>query len=663
MYANVQSLQTTSAVEIARLLVHANQCYRASNDPHSTPAQRASARDDARRLLAQVTAAEPRNGAALNLLGRLAMDCNALDEAHALFLQSLDAEPNNAQTHTNLGYWALLTGDAHAAEGHFTAALQHDTRSAAAFCGIAHAKREQGEYAVAWLHYRQLLDLGHAWPSVFDGMVRCAEFLTVEQANPALATDVLRLLAQDGLPYHKLGRLATGLLHAQYDLSNPDAPITLNEAADDNLLILALQKTLLTDPDVEDLVTLLRTGILEEVAHTGSLRDELQPLALAIGHYGERTGYVLLASEEENAWIASLNSAILEHLKAQASPEDLAGAVIVSAMYGALFQQVFAVELGRFERNAWPLAMQDMLGVSFYDKADDEAYKLGFDEKKSELVLAGEDVAHAWPHWTNLDHHNVRPLREELQHSLRIPVENLPETLRVLVVGASSGQKALEMARYFSDVEVIAVDEDLANLAYGARKARELGLENIVFWPWSLASQFIADGHPVHYVELSRMPSAQVTVSVDALIRQALASGGVLHVNSGSFSQDTADQQICALIDEHQLAPTAENLRALRRLIMNSRNEGPWDALLTSDDFYAAAGCRRRWFQSENRGQTQALLDTLANEMDWKLVKAKDADGEVLASQPVQEQLRAQRLGKVQSLIGQGIHLYFRRRR
>ena len=38
--------------------------------------------------------------------------------------------------------------------------LEMDRQSAAAFCGVAHAKRLQGQFDVAYLHYRKLLDNG-----------------------------------------------------------------------------------------------------------------------------------------------------------------------------------------------------------------------------------------------------------------------------------------------------------------------------------------------------------------------------------------------------------------------------------------------------------------------------------------------------------------------
>lgn len=54
----------------------------------------------------------------------------------------------------------------------------------------------------------------------------------------------------------------------------------------------------------------------------------------------------------------------------------------------------------------------------------------------------------------------------------------------------------------------------------------------------------------------------------------------------------------------------------------------------------------------------------MSNEVEWKLIKARDEDGHSLATGPVQRQIQAEALGsEVQSLMGQNLSVYFQRRR
>ena len=53
-------------------------------------------------------------------------------------------------------------------------------------------------------------------------------------------------------------------------------------------------------------------------------------------------------------------------------------------------------------------------------------------------------------------------VRAAMVTELGLGTDNLPATLRIMVCGAQSGQRAMELASYLDDVEVIAVDESLA---------------------------------------------------------------------------------------------------------------------------------------------------------------------------------------------------------
>src|SRR5690606_7014163 len=120
--------------------------------------------------------------------------------------------------------------------------------------------------------------LGLDWPSVFSGMLQCAAQIEVHQADTELALDAIALLRREELPHQEIGRFCAAILRQQYDLDNPNAEVCLDAAAEDELLMLGLDRTLMPDPAIEELVTLLRRAIIAEVAQTVSLRDELQPL-------------------------------------------------------------------------------------------------------------------------------------------------------------------------------------------------------------------------------------------------------------------------------------------------------------------------------------------------------------------------------------------------
>jgi len=214
-------------------------------------------------------------------------------------------------------------------------------------------------------------------------------------------------------------------------------------------------------------------------------------------------------------------------------------------------------------------------------------------------------------------------------------------------------------------VEVIAVDESLANIAKATRMANEMGMDNIVFWPWSIAQRFVADGHQVHWIEVGRLPSpAMTTLSLAALVNQATGSGAVVHMHTAIAEQTSGDKQIRKLVAEHKLQPTRQTLRQLRRMVLANRSDASWQELTADADFYSLGGCRDRWFRPQDTAQLKELMAMASNEVEWKLVKARDVDGHSLATGPVQKQIQAEALGsEVQSLMGQNLSVYFLKRR
>jgi len=666
MQANHQAqVPHTRQAPAARLLLQAHLAYGESNSNGLTHIQRLKARQECEGYLTKALTLEAENAGALGLMGRVEMDNGRLEKAHALFNAGLNHQPGQAQQYCNLGYWALKTERPALAEQYFLQALDIDRQSAAAFCGIAHSKRLQGEFDVAYLHYRRLLETGLEWPSVFSGMLTCARQLNVHQADGKLARDAILLLRHDGLPHQDIGRFVGAIISQQYDLENPNAQIALDAASEDELLILALQKTLMPDPAVEELATLLRRAIVAEVAHTVELRDELQPLALALALYSDRTGYALGAEDDEERLLSAINQSINAQLAMGEEQDSLTGSLIISAMYGALFHQSFAARLGRWNIVDWPAGLQPVMAASYYNRVSEEAIKQNFAEKARELCLEKTDVPQAWPCWSTLSYRTQTSLKCALSQDLGLTTDHCPDTLRMMICGAQSGQRALELAYYLSDVEVIAVDESLANIAKATRMANDLNIDNIVFWPWSVAQRFMADDHKVHWIEIGRLPSAKMTdVSLAALASAGTAGGAIVHMHTGVSEQTNGDRHIRELIARHDLKPTRPALRQLRKMVLNNRQDPVWQTLIADPDFYALGGCRDRWFSEQNAEQLSELMALLSNEVDWKLVKARDTDGHSLATGPVQKQIQAETLGsEVQSLMGQGLSVYFQKRR
>src|SRR5690606_24667108 len=127
----------------------------------------------------------------------------------------------------------------------------------------------------------------------------------------ALELDLFTLFAHPDLPHERLGYFAASLISKKYDLENPDAMIDLQSVAADPLVYFSLLNCTLPDPYVEEFITLLRQTILLEVMDSGTLRDELQVLSIAIAVYNERNNYALITDTLEQEKVNYLDQLLI----------------------------------------------------------------------------------------------------------------------------------------------------------------------------------------------------------------------------------------------------------------------------------------------------------------------------------------------------------------
>jgi len=605
--------------DMARLLIHANDLYQMHNSVATPTTERQHSLDHAFELITQVISFDPDNTPAMNLLGRIELDRGNLETAKALFHQCLEHSPENTQYLCNMGYLQLICEEPQAALKYFNDALSVDTSLENAFLGIARAQQALRNYDIAYLHYRSLLNHGHTSETVLQGMLNCCAHIRIDNYQYELEVDLLNLFSYSELDHERLGHFAAELISKKFDLENPNAPIDIIKVANDPLVYHSLLKCSLPNPFVEEFITLLRQSILLEAAETRHLRDELQLLAIAIATYTERCNYSLIVSDSETSKVEHFNMVLAQTLQQPWRIDDIAGALIIVAMYQAFFSQSYAVSMTSLEQGDWPILLQPLMKGSLYRRAEREAFKQQFPEKQDELLIAKEDLPAPFPRWNRIDFFNQQSLKNELVSSFNIDESQLPERLLLLVAGEGAAQKAFGYARHFTDVDVLAVEQSLENLAESHLKAQEEKLENIAFWPVSLARRFLQDGNQIHFASVSG-DSTVVDATFISLVQNSLGQHGVLNIKLIE-TPDNATQDIQALIKKQSLRNTSANIRALRSTILADKYSEYWAKLIKDDYFYSLDGCRQAWFTNNTQSTILDALVNLIEQPDWKLSK------------------------------------------
>ena len=605
--------------DTARLLIHANDLYKMYNSVSTPAADRQTSLDHALKLIMQVISYDATNTPAMNLLGRIELDRGNIKSAEALFTQCLQHSPENTQYLSNMGYLKLMNDEPELALEHFNAALKIDKGLENAFLGIARVQQSLRNYDIAYLHYRSLVNHGHHDDTILQGMLNCCAHIKIDSYQAELEADLLNLFSYKNLAHERLGHFAATLIAKKYDLENPNAPIDILQVAYDPLVYHALLKCSLPNPFVEEFITLLRQSILLEATETRQLRDELQLLTVAIASHNERNNYALIVDENEATKVDHFNLVLSETLQQPWNIEDVAGALMVVGMYQSFFAQSYAVNLLELRLLDWPDSLIPLLTGSLYRRAERESFKQQFPEKQDELLVAKEDLPAPFPRWNKIDFFNQQSLKSELSMSFGINTANLPERLLLLVAGVDASQKAFSYARHFTDVDVLAVENSLENLAESHLKAQEENISNIAFWPLSLAKRFLQDGNQIHFASLSGDAKC-IDTSFISLVKNSLGEQGVLNVKLIK-TPDIATKDIQQLINKQSLKNTSANIRALRSTILADKFSEYWSDVIKDEYFYSIDGCRQAWFTDNNQALVLQSVIDLLSQPEWELSK------------------------------------------
>lgn len=246
------------------------------------------------------------------------------------------------------------------------------------------------------------------------------------------------------------------------------------------LFLEGLPRIVAYDPVFEEFVTHIRRHLLADLgtARTFSA-DELTTLACALSHYAFATEFVLATSEDESARVEALRRRIEEGELASD-----AASIALLACYRPLHGLADAWELlERFRANV-PLG--DVVKAQIADplELDDLARTI------QPLGRIGEDVsarvreqyeASPYPRWGTFSKERLLKNWRSWDCSVKTEGPLRGKGARVLVAGSGTGREAAMIATVLPDATITAVDLSRASLAYALRKARALGLDNIVF--------------------------------------------------------------------------------------------------------------------------------------------------------------------------------------
>ncbi len=625
----VQLTQAQQAV-LARKLIEANEHYRHSNSVEADLNTREYHRLQAQMLAEEVAGQIPTHTGALNLLGRISLDNGDLNDAVGYLLAAIESAPDNTNAYMNLAYVRLAARDYDQADALFNKVLELQPDNAQAYAGVALIFLRRQEYLGAFLRLRSLAAKGYTPAYCRKALFDAAQNLWADRYDAALDQDLQEYYSWHDQDAFQLGYLTCSLLVHKYNLG-ADPQLDLDSLAQDPLLLTALQRSLLPNTLVEKMLTQLRLSILVEVFETRNLRDSLQPLVCALAQYTARTGYAFGIQPDEQVLLNELHLDLQESLSIRGWQHgNVIGALLLIAMYEPLYTQPYAFHLLRDELTEWPAAAQPVLKAALHDLAEQHLTEHELKGSRGIEELAATPVVRgAAPKWETLGAHPQADYRQALARELGgnyLPEAAPDEPLRMLVTGCRSGQRAVSLARFFVNVDVVAVDPNPDNVVCAVQASRHYQLHNMSFACLGVTDiQPTTPGFDVIECGTALGQPEQIIANMRHLT-QLLSPEGVIRFTFPRRAGRLEIEDARASLMRNNILATPENVRAVRQVIMEEAALGMWQDIVANPDFYTLPGARDLLFALDEPAFNLQEIQQMLNEAGLEFLGFVDLD-------------------------------------
>jgi len=624
---------------------------------------------EARAAVAQA----PLHAPALTTLGALLLELGQTEEAEKILREAVALDPEDSNVHTNLGAALNYKGARAEAEAEFERALELDPENSESLNDLAWIRSAQGRQdeaaallqsalAVkpddATLHvnlgsvfrrqskwgesitcFRRALDIDpdnlvHA--QYFADSLRGAAFLS---ANAQLWKDLERCLQIDGIDHQPLSAPAARLLrNSQKVISlievalGGEFSLTATEVQKGEKLAplstefacLLLQRDTIMNGPLEILYTAIRKCLLE-LAVAGRLPERLNAPTLnflcALARQCFFNEYIFGQSAEEALQAAALQEQIDDRLRQPDEPPPRA-AIAVLACYRSLDGLAASAILEDHELASQDDAFGQLITQQIRETAMERELAgtmaaLGESADETSRKVPCQYEENPYPRWTSVARPKPMPLRAlmgEMFPFANLAELNIAAEPELLVAGCGTGTHASASAMRYQNSRVLAMDLSLSSLAYGRRKADELGAEHIQWARGDILAlagserrfDMIDCGGVLHHM---REPMLGWRI-----LRDLLKPGGVMKI--GLYSE-LARADLVRLGAELAASgdDPADRIREFRHEVFALPDEAPLKRVLSLPDFYTLSGCRDLLFYVEEHRFTLPEISRCLDEL------------------------------------------------
>ncbi|MDP6805054.1 MAG: tetratricopeptide repeat protein [Rhodospirillales bacterium] len=600
--------------------------------------------DEARIAFQGALSIAPQSGQACYNLATVLQEQERFDEAAEAYGRAIQMGVDAPEAHENAGAVLYALGRFDEAEIALRRAVEKRPDGARAHDLLGRALRELGRLDEAAAAFGRALE-----NAPDDARYRIAFTATVESVFPVrfdarLKALLLRCFSYPEIDLQSLSNPSTGIIKTDPLLEpliaascDPDqgtfasrlAELSLTGPLSDALLLATVGNLVIPDPELERLLILLRRWFLDGLGPGGAPHarpSEHLAFLYALAGQCALNEYVYAASADEEETVDRLkrrNEDGALHLdRGQKAEFALLGC------YGPLHLLGNAKALSHRARDAGDRAFSELIRVQIDEPRQDlrnraEIAAFGTIEDPVSKAVRAQYEEHPYPRWTSVKD----PAPTTAAARMRALFPRLEpgglgklEAPSILIAGCGTGKHAIESARHFAGARVLAVDLSLASLGFAARKARELGADNIEFMQGDIL-ELDTLKRTFELVEcVGTLHHMADPVRGWGTLVQLLNPGGFMKI--GLYSEAARRPVVAAraFAAERGYGPNARDIRDFRREIMALEADHPVHRITLMRDFYSTSSCRDLVFHAHEHRFTLPQIAAILGDLNLEFL-------------------------------------------
>jgi len=458
-------------------------------------------------------------------------------------------------------------------------------------------------------------------------------YLNRPDLNPQLITPLISSLL--AVKYAGV-KVAKGVEALPPDLEINESQVPVQQIASDEFLINALNKINLAVPAMVPVICDLRRHLTSMILETSRIPEGYIALVCAIAHQSFHSGYLNFIEADERETLSSLAALLEKEIhEGRGDLTVLTPLILLYAMFLPLQNLGCFFELGERPLDHWPPCVRPLIRHIILDPIEERALARDIPrfapiEDDISRKVQEQYEEHPYPRWTRIQA-QPQPLSYQQRISARLfrgsrvtvlgpDAFSRTENFEVLVAGCGTGKHPAQVAKWCSNVSVVAVDLSRTSLGYAKRKTQCQEIRNIQFFHGDILN-IHALGKTFPAIEsigvLHHMADPNEGL---AALRNILAPRGILYL--GLYSKRARQGVVAARkhIEALGLDPSNNNIRLLRHQILTGEKFAEYPELKSWLDLFYMSGVRDLLFHAQEHQFTPLQIKDLCETHNLKFL-------------------------------------------